>query len=109
MLFSTTLYFSVAIYGLHGVSKTQIALELAHRTHSKHEEYAVYLIQAMNIESVQKAYIQIAGQLKLPGTDDQNADLSTLLKDYLNKRARKWLLIFDNADDFHVFRNANNF
>ncbi|RAO73453.1 uncharacterized protein BHQ10_009465 [Talaromyces amestolkiae] len=109
LLFSTKSVSRIAIYGLGGVGKTQIALDIAHQTQAKGrgnpecEEYAVLWIQAMNFESVQKSYTEIAGGLKLPGADDQNADVKTLVKNYLNKTTGKWLLIFDNADDYDMW------
>lgn len=99
LLFSEDSCSNVAIHGLGGVGKTQIALALAHKAYSECHGYAVFWIQATTIESIQKSYTEIAGELQLLGLDNENADVKTLLKDYLNKRTGKWLLIFDNADD----------
>lgn len=52
----------IAITGLGGVGKTQIAIELAFRTRAKYENCSIIWIPAINIESLQQAYLDVARQ-----------------------------------------------
>jgi nucleoside phosphorylase/tetratricopeptide (TPR) repeat protein len=85
----------IAICGLGGVGKTQIALELAYRMR---EQRSIFWIPCTSYESVEQAYMTVA--LKLGIHDVKPAEAKDRLKVYLSqKRVGKWLLIFDNADD----------
>lgn len=50
----------VAIHGLEGIGKTQIALEIAYRTREKVPKCSIFWIPCVNYESVQQAYMNIA-------------------------------------------------
>ena len=90
--------------GLGGVGKTQIALELAYRTQQSRPECSIYWIPATNFETLQRTYLHIAQQLRLPGLEEEGADVKKLLKDYLcDSSAGQWLLILDNADDIDMW------
>ncbi|KAL4758885.1 purine and uridine phosphorylase [Aspergillus foveolatus] len=103
LLFSPGHQHKVAITGLGGVGKTQIALELAYRTQQSRPDCSIYWIPATNFETLQRTYFQIAQQLRLPGLEEEGADAKKLLKDYLcGSSAGQWLLIFDNADDIDM-------
>ncbi|PSN58820.1 hypothetical protein BS50DRAFT_344740, partial [Corynespora cassiicola Philippines] len=98
---------ALAIYGLGGAGKTQLALKYAesHRT----EYNPILWIDARDEESVRSSYERCASELELPV--DRGATQSAKLADapavqavlrWL--RARKdtddrWLVIFDNVDD----------
>ncbi|KAL3428796.1 purine and uridine phosphorylase [Aspergillus tetrazonus] len=103
LLFSPGHQHKIAITGLGGVGKTQIALELAYRTQQSRPECSIYWIPATNFETLQRTYLHIAQQLRLPGVEEEGADVKKLLKDYLcDSSAGQWLLIFDNADDIDL-------
>jgi CO dehydrogenase nickel-insertion accessory protein CooC1 len=50
----------VAILGLGGVGKTQIALELAYRTRENNPECSVFWIPSTSMEAVEKAFVGIS-------------------------------------------------
>ncbi|KAL5047304.1 P-loop containing nucleoside triphosphate hydrolase protein [Aspergillus fruticulosus] len=94
----------VAITGLGGVGKTQIALEFAYRTQQLRPECSIFWIPATNFESLQRTYFHIAQQLQLTGLEEEGADAKKLVKDCLcDSSAGQWLLIFDNADDIDMW------
>jgi tetratricopeptide (TPR) repeat protein len=94
----------VAITGLGGVGKTQLVLELVYRVRDKYRNCSVIWIPATNTESLHQAYLDVARQLKIPGSDEDKADVKKLVQGYLSKEsAGRWLLVFDNADDVNMW------
>ena len=97
-------YWKVAIIGLGGVGKTQIALELAYRARDQNPNCSVFWVAATNIENVQQAYLDIGRQLQVPGLEEDKADVKKLVQDRLSQEsAGQWLLILDNADDVDMW------
>jgi hypothetical protein len=90
----------VALIGLGGIGKTQIALELAYRTRAKFAGCSIFWVPALSRESVRKAYVDIGRRLNVAGLDEPKADALGLVQQRLNSESvRQWLLILDNADD----------
>ncbi|KAL4789005.1 purine and uridine phosphorylase [Aspergillus venezuelensis] len=104
LLFSPGRQHKVAITGLGGVGKTQIALEFAYQAQQSRPDCSIFWIPATNLETLQRTYFHIAQQLQLPGLEEEGADAKKLVKDYLcDSSAGQWLLIFDNADDIDMW------
>ena len=100
----------VAITGLGGVGKTQLAIELVHRAMEKHKDCSVFWIPAMDPGSLHQAYLAIAQKLSIPGWDKDGTDVKHLVQEYLNKSsAGEWLLVFDNADDVDMWMHKPAF
>ena len=98
----------VAIFGLGGVGKTQIALELAYRTQERYPECSIFWVPATNGESLQQAYLEIGRQLRISGLEQEQGDVKKLVQRYLSdESAGRWLLIFDNADDIDMWINRD--
>ncbi|PQE21863.1 hypothetical protein CJF31_00007706 [Rutstroemia sp. NJR-2017a BVV2] len=94
----------VAITGLGGIGKTQLLLELVYRIRDRYKDCLVIWIPATNTESLHRVYREVARQLKIPGSDEDEADAKKLVQDYLSKEsAGRWLLVFDNADDVNMW------
>ncbi|KAH6957931.1 hypothetical protein BKA56DRAFT_197550 [Ilyonectria sp. MPI-CAGE-AT-0026] len=88
-----------AIEGLGGVGKTQVALEGIYQVHETHD-CSIFWVPTINTTSFENAYREIGRQLGIPGLDNDQADVKTLVKLALsNETAGPWLLVIDNADD----------
>jgi tetratricopeptide (TPR) repeat protein len=104
MLFAKDHTRKIAITGLGGVGKTQVALELIFRTRKKHKDCIVIWIPVTSIESLHQAYRDVAKQLRVPGWEDEKADPKRLVQLHLSKESTgRWLLLFDNADDIDMW------
>ncbi|KAF9767582.1 hypothetical protein IL306_015229, partial [Fusarium sp. DS 682] len=91
----------VALVGLGGIGKTQIALQLAYWIKEKKQDYSVFWVPALSRASFEQACIQIIDACDIPTADNNNAVES--VRQYLSsKRAGKWLLVVDNADDMQT-------
>ncbi|KAL4894602.1 putative kinesin light chain [Aspergillus ambiguus] len=96
----------IALTGLGGVGKTQIALELAYRVRAQDPECSVFWIPCVNQEGVEQAFMNIAQSL---GLDASPANAKTRVKSYLSQAdTGKWLLICDNADDIDMWSNTDD-
>ncbi|KAL8690231.1 MAG: hypothetical protein Q9224_004454, partial [Gallowayella concinna] len=97
---------SLAIHGLGGVGKTQIALEYAY---SKQAELdAVLWVPAENTLALQQGFTKIAVDgLKLPNANPQSHQENMLLVlAWLQRTPAKWLLVFDNVETHQIFENC---
>jgi hypothetical protein len=66
-------------------------------------------VRASDTTSFDNAYRDIGHQLKIPGIEDDKADVKRLVKARLSEEnTGKWLMIIDNADEFKIFYNAND-
>ncbi|KAH7396273.1 P-loop containing nucleoside triphosphate hydrolase protein [Pyrenochaeta sp. MPI-SDFR-AT-0127] len=94
----------VAIDGLGGIGKTQIALEFAHRWREQHSDCAVFWIPVTNIDSMLEAYLEIGQQLQIPNVEQEKSNVQKLVQRKLSQESSgRWLLVFDNADDIDMW------
>jgi hypothetical protein len=92
---------SVALVGLGGVGKTQVALELAFWTKENKADCSVFWVPALSEATFEQAYTDIARTLGIRRGDDQ--DVKESVRQYLSSEAAgRWLLVVDNADDMDV-------
>ncbi|PNP51615.1 hypothetical protein THARTR1_07732 [Trichoderma harzianum] len=93
----------MAVFGLGGVGKTQLALEFAYRTRERNPKCSVFWVPVTDNLAFERAYMQIGRNCNVPGIDAKGADVKQLVKDALSdKRFGPWLMIMDNADDTTV-------
>ncbi|KAJ5494608.1 Tetratricopeptide-like helical [Penicillium fimorum] len=92
----------IAVHGLGGIGKTQIALELVYRIREKSPECSIFWIPCTSYESVEQTYLNIA--LTLGISNAEPAKAKEQVKFHLSQAsAGKWLLVFDNADDMEMW------
>lgn len=91
----------LAVVGLGGVGKTQVALELAYWAKDTQSEYSVFWASALSDESFEQAYVEMARLLDI--RINKNEDLKASIRCYLeSEMAGNWFLIVDNADDMDI-------
>jgi tetratricopeptide (TPR) repeat protein len=104
MVFTQENASQVAIFGLGGVGKTQLAIELVYRAVNNRSDYMVFWIPATDPESLHQAYLAVAQQLAVPGWNEKDANVKGLVQRYLSQNTTdRWLMIFDNADDIDMW------
>lgn len=90
----------VALHGLGGVGKTQLALEYVYRHATSYG--LVAWIRAETQETTAGDYSAIATHLGLPDTPDQRQKVESV-RSWLERNDR-WLLVFDNAPNAGALR-----
>ncbi|KAL6890819.1 hypothetical protein GGI43DRAFT_425308 [Trichoderma evansii] len=95
----------VALVGLGGVGKSQLALEFAYRTTANSAEVWIFWIYADTQEHIEEGFRRIAECLELPGQNLPWVDLFQLVYDWLSdERNDRWIIIFDGIyDELLVF------
>ncbi|KAL9114581.1 MAG: hypothetical protein Q9187_007434, partial [Circinaria calcarea] len=96
----------VALTGIGGVGKSQIAIEYCYRYRSKHPNRSIFWVHASTFERFDQAYKDIARRLNLPGWNDPKINTLQVVSDWLIDENRSyWLIVLDNADDADMFFN----
>ncbi|KAK3073690.1 hypothetical protein LTR53_004504 [Teratosphaeriaceae sp. CCFEE 6253] len=90
----------VALVGLGGVGKSQLAIEHAHRVTEASPLKWVLWIYASSAARFELSVRDALDQLKVPGREDPSAKALQLFRSWLrDARNGEWLLILDNVDD----------
>jgi hypothetical protein len=71
---------ALAIIGLGGTAKSQLALEVAHRTRQNNKNCSVFWIDASDKDSLYQSYAGIAQKLSILGRDDDLADMKQIVE-----------------------------
>jgi tetratricopeptide (TPR) repeat protein len=95
----------LAVTGLGGVGKTQIALELAYRMRDREPACSIFWIPCTSYEAVEQAFMTIAQVVGLQ--DMEPAEVKQRLQTYFSQTNKKWILIFDNADEFEMWTKGS--
>lgn len=97
----------IAITGLGGIGKTQVALEVAYRIRDRDKECSVFWVPCTSHGMIEQTFVNIAQTLGLH--DVKPAEVKEQIKVCLSsERAGKWLLIFDNADNSEMWLTGND-
>ncbi|KAK4653373.1 LOW QUALITY PROTEIN: hypothetical protein QC762_0082910 [Podospora pseudocomata] len=95
----------VALVGLGGIGKSQLAIEFAHRITEKQPDIWVFWVHAGMYERVEDGFRTIANTVKLAGRNEPKANIPQLLA--FQRTERQMDHDPDSADDRDVFDNAN--
>ncbi|KAJ0414986.1 hypothetical protein BJY00DRAFT_294203 [Aspergillus carlsbadensis] len=94
----------IALFGLGGVGKSQIAIEFAHETCAQ-SQASVFWVSASNIDRFHGGYTSIFDKHISPDAGEKCDKLSRV-KDWLEQEHRDWVLIIDNADETALFEGG---
>jgi len=87
---------AVALQGMGGVGKTQLALEYAYRYRAAYD--VVAWLNADNEETLQGSLRDLGGRLNLQ-SEQSGPGYARAVVHELSRDKRRWLLILDNADE----------
>ncbi|KAJ5765200.1 hypothetical protein N7520_004759 [Penicillium odoratum] len=107
-LFSQAHTDKLALFGLGGIGKTQIALQLAQWVKANIPDCSIFWAPAFSLESFEQACWQIAKELQIHQNLDGESAMELVHRHLSSEKAGKWLFIVDNADDLDLLFDELN-
>ncbi|KAN0085309.1 hypothetical protein V8E54_001776 [Elaphomyces granulatus] len=93
----------VALVGLGGVGKSQLAIEYSYQVRESSPDMWVFWVHASSAARFQEGYRKIAQRVKIAGWDNPAANILQLVNNWLCDEANgRWFMVIDNADDASV-------
>lgn len=99
----------LALYGLGGVGKTQIALQLIQWYKTNYPNESIFWIHGGSGDMLRQSLTEIALRFNLLRQGDTTTQpLEAVRRFLLNEDSGRWLMIVDNADNPHTFLSPSN-
>ncbi|OXM67909.1 FxSxx-COOH system tetratricopeptide repeat protein [Amycolatopsis vastitatis] len=99
----TTAVLPAALHGMGGIGKTQMATEYIYRHLQDYD--IVWWIQATRSTQIHASLTELAQHLRLPGATEANTAVPAVKEALrLGRPYRRWLLVFDSAEDPDMVR-----
>nr|OQO05208.1 hypothetical protein B0A51_17773 [Rachicladosporium sp. CCFEE 5018] len=100
----------VALCGLGGAGKSQLALEYAYRLRGQDPTTFVLWIHASTFARFEQNVKELVAKLRVPGRRRPDANMFVLLQNWLTAAEYgNWLLIIDNFDDRALLRCEHDY
>jgi tetratricopeptide (TPR) repeat protein/DNA-binding XRE family transcriptional regulator len=98
---------SLALTGLGGIGKTQMALEYAYRVHEQQPTAHILWITAASEETILTSFVTIAHLLPdmVGGYHTDQQRLVTAVRRWLEQCPSPWLLVVDDANDLPLLQS----
>jgi tetratricopeptide (TPR) repeat protein len=92
----------LAIFGLGGVGKTQIALQVSYWARQNMPCYSIFWIPALSKASFEQACTQIVTKLGISKISENEDAMESVQRHLSLQSTGPWFLIVDNADDMEL-------
>ncbi|KAI7183644.1 hypothetical protein KC363_g8143 [Hortaea werneckii] len=90
----------VALVGIGGVGKSQLAIEFCYRIRDRSPEIWTFWVHASSAARFDADIRKLACDAGIPGWNDPRSDAFALVYSWLrDERNGKWILVLDNVDD----------
>ncbi|KAJ4243339.1 hypothetical protein NW762_014825 [Fusarium torreyae] len=94
----------MALVGMGGFGKSQLAIQFAHHVHADEPGTSVYWVHGNSMATFEESYRALADILSLPRRHEPEVNVLVLVRDWLQRDdIRPWLMVVDNADDIDLF------
>ena len=98
----------VALHGLGGVGKTQIALKVSEWYRQAYPHDSVFWVRAANFDVFKESIEHIATECDLLGAKrNQAVILNSVQQHLIDKRNGRWLIVVDSADTYDSVENPS--
>ncbi|KAH7230886.1 phosphorylase superfamily protein [Fusarium tricinctum] len=97
----------VALVGLGGLGKTQVALQLAFWVKENKPDYSVFWMPALSMAGFEQECVKLVRALGIRCSEGDDAK-DAVRQHLSSKEAGNWFLIVDNADDVEIFHKLTH-
>ncbi|EXM13838.1 hypothetical protein FOTG_17727 [Fusarium oxysporum f. sp. vasinfectum 25433] len=97
----------VALVGLGGIGKTQIALQLAFWVKENKQDYSVFWMPALSMAGFEQECMKLVKTLGIRCSEGEDAK-DAVRQHLSSKDAGSWFLVVDNADDAEIFHKSTH-